>query len=119
LKRRWVVVLGTLTVGSAVLAFLLVGGFLGRLINGGTAIPPCETLPSRAEVSRAISGHPELARQLSNAGDDIQITIGTPCDDPEAALVEVQVANSAEESRVDKVLTESEGFGVPVVITNG
>ena len=115
MKRTWampalviVVVVGTL--------FLFVSGYLGRLVGGGMAHPPCETLPSRAEVSRAIEEHPVLAKQISAAGDGVQVLVGTPCDDPDAAVVEVQVSNDQEESLVDKVLTASEGFGVPVVI---
>lgn len=115
MKRIWITAAALFVVLGGVV-FLFVWGYLGSLIGGGTDHPPCETLPSHAEVSRAIKEHPALAEQIEAAGDGVQVVVGTPCDDPDAAVLEVQVSNDDEQTRVDKVLTESEGFGVPVVI---
>lgn len=115
MKRTWVVI-AVLAFLFGVLAFLFVSGYLSRLVAGGQTIPPCETLPSSAEVSRAIEEQPALVKQITATGGGVQIVVATPCDDPDAAVLEVRVNNDEEESRVDKVLTESDGFGVPVVI---
>lgn len=110
-----------LAVGGIVLVvaagLIAVGGYGSKLL-GGEEHPPCETLPTPGQVRRALDHHAELTDMLTGAGKGVRVAVGTPCDDEQAALVEVQVSSDDEQARVDDLLGNSRGFGVPVMVVH-
>lgn len=105
------VVIGTLAIA------LFTGFFPG--INNSSTHPPCSELPAKKEVHSALTSHEALANNLKSQGSDIQVSVGTPCaDDLDAALVQVTYTENASRDAIETVLTESDGFGVPVYVTH-
>ncbi|PBB09691.1 hypothetical protein CKW39_01000 [Kocuria sp. WRN011] len=103
-------VAGVLTAGALVL-----GGVLP--VAGGVTHPPCEQLPTAAEAHRALDGNPELAEELHQAGPGVTVTVDSPgCENADQALIDVTYSSNDERDRIDEVLTEGNGFGVPVYV---
>lgn len=101
---------GVLTAGALVL-----GGVLP--VAGGVTHPPCEQLPTAAEAHRALDRNPELAEELHQAGPGVTVTVDSPgCENADQALIDVTYSSNDERDRIDEVLTEGNGFGVPVYV---
>jgi hypothetical protein len=112
-RKRVVLIAAAAVTALAVLAWL---GFFNRLVGENVAHPPCEQLPSRADVAQAIAEHNSLADRLTAVGDGVEVIVGNPCPDPDQALVMVRVATAKDEASVREVLGNSDGFGVPSVV---
>ncbi|WP_051196468.1 hypothetical protein [Jonesia quinghaiensis] len=90
------------------------------LINGAFATrtfthPPCNELPPVETVKTALLTHAEFAETIEAQGQGIRVAVGTPCMSPqEVGLIQVSYATDAELDAVDELLTQSNGFGVPV-----
>lgn len=81
--------------------------------------PPCEELPTRAEVEDALITHDDLVREIQAVGAKVQIDVGTPCsDEPDRALVRITYTEGADRDRIDNVMSKS-GFGVPAQVAGG
>ncbi|WP_091293478.1 hypothetical protein [Amycolatopsis xylanica] len=98
-------------VGGAVLT-----GFPAGLQGHQYAIPACDQLPSRAQVTQAIADHARLYDQLVQAGSGVEVVAGRPCPDPDKSVVAVRVISSGEESAANDILGKATGFGVPATI---
>lgn len=88
-------------------------------VLGGTraqAHPPCEQLPSAAEVDAALRSTPDLTALIEQQGDDVRVQIGRPCEGDPAALVEVSYKDAAHLELIEEVLIREDGFGVPVMV---
>lgn len=101
-----------------VVGLLLVGGVL--LLNGWFSgskdtHPPCEQLPSVDEAADALDNHQDLSEEIEALGDGITVEVGLPCsDDQSRGLVMVKYNSKAERNAIDGLLSQSNGFGVPV-----
>ncbi|MDP8930843.1 MAG: hypothetical protein M3O70_20310, partial [Actinomycetota bacterium] len=58
MKRALLIALAVIVVAGA-FGLVAVGGYLGNMF-GGAEHPPCETLPSREQVRRALDQQTEL-----------------------------------------------------------
>jgi hypothetical protein len=115
-RRRVVSAVVVAVIAVAALVILAVYGFFNRLVGGGVAHPPCEQLPRRSQVAQAIDQHAGLVERLTAAGDGVEVIFGTPCSDPDRAVVAVRVTTSKEEASVREILGHSDGFGVPAIV---
>lgn len=114
-RKRVVIVVAAVVVLAIPVALSL--GFLNNLLGGDDmAHPPCEELPTRAEVEQAIEDHDEIVDRLTAVGDGVTVVVGQPCDDPDQALVAVRVSTDEENDGVREVLRESAGFGPPAIV---
>lgn len=88
---------------------------------GSTVVrPPCDRLPQRTQVESALAEHADLVRALEATGSGVGVRAGRPCaDDPDRSLVTVTWSSGAEREAVDRLLTRSDGFGVPVEVVRG
>lgn len=112
MRRAWAFVAG----GAVILVVVLAAtGYLGGWL-GGAGDPECGELPSRVKAQRALDDHADLVRKLSEVGAGVEVSISTPCPQPDAALVVVRVADASEESRARELLSEGDGLGVPAVV---
>ncbi|WP_232699192.1 hypothetical protein [Brevibacillus daliensis] len=98
---------------------LLVGAF--AFLNGWITAspkdthPPCDQLPTVAEVTVALDNHENFAKEIEELGDGIKVEVGKPCpDNQERGLVLVRYESKSERNAINNLLTHSEGFGVPV-----
>lgn len=116
-RKRMTLVGAGAAVAVVILVFLVVvkGYFIGPILGGYTH-PPCEQLPSKAEVSQAIAEHTSLVNKLIAVGDNVKVIAETPCPDHNRALVAIQVATAQQEASVRDILRNSDGFGVPATI---
>lgn len=105
---------------SVIVSFLLlVGAF--AFINGWITAspkythPPCDKLPTVAEVTIALDNHENFAKEIEKLGEGIKVEVGKPCpDDQERGLILVKYESKSERDAINNLLTHSEGFGVPV-----
>ncbi|MEU4806237.1 hypothetical protein [Actinosynnema sp. NPDC023587] len=102
-----------------VVAVLVVGGGVAAAAYGfgsssTDAHPPCEQLPSPAEASAGLAGNQRLADEIKGVGGEVAVNVGTPCDDPNRALIQVDYGSSDEREAVRRLLAAGTGFGVPV-----
>lgn len=105
-----VAIAGALAAGA-----LALGGFLPT--GGGITHPPCDQLPTAAEARQALDENPELAQKLSQVGPGVTVTIDSPeCENEDQSLIDVTYSSNDERDRIDEVLTEGNGFGVPVYV---
>ncbi|GIO28197.1 hypothetical protein [Ornithinibacillus bavariensis] len=100
---------------------LVVGSF--SFLNGWIPVapkdthPPCDQLPTVAEVMAALDNHEKLAKEIENLGDGIKVELGKPCpNNPERGLVLVSYNSKSERDAIDKLFSTSEGFGAPVLL---
>ncbi|MBT1618123.1 hypothetical protein KK090_02525 [Curtobacterium flaccumfaciens pv. poinsettiae] len=108
---------GTLALAAAAFGAATVLGVLP--FGNSDEHPPCDQLPQKSEVQSAIESHADLVDTLQRQGDDVSVSIGTPCSSPAAAaLVQVSYGNSDERSKIETVLTKADGFGVPVSVVH-
>jgi len=107
----WVLgVVGIVVVG----AVLVVTGVI-RPLGSDVARPPCDQLPSTAEVASALDTHTDLTGRIEGAGDGVRVASNSVCgQDADRALVQVRYRSGAERSAIEAVLNDSSGYGVPV-----
>jgi len=105
-----VAIAGVLAAGA-----LALGGFLPT--GGGITHPPCDQLPTAAEARRALDKNPELVQKLRQTGSGVTVTVGSPgCENADQSLIDVTYSSNDERDRIDEVLTEGNGFGVPIYV---
>lgn len=111
-RHALIIVLGLITVGVVVAVVLLgSGGFFGNT----STHPPCDQLPTSAQVEKALQDHPDLAGQLRALDPEVQVGVGRPCTIPaDAALVQVSYRTGDQERAIQELLSRANGFGVPV-----
>lgn len=81
-----------------------------------SARPPCDQLPDRQTIARAIETHGDLVDRFETIGPGVRVEVATPCkDDPDRAIVRVTYGTDEEWKDIDAILTEN-GFGVPVEV---
>ncbi|MCS6711597.1 hypothetical protein JSY14_05990 [Brachybacterium sp. EF45031] len=113
-RTATVTILGLIVVAGVLGAAALFGGLFPR---SATTHPPCDELPTSQEVDAALAAHSELAEQLTAQGTEITVQVANPCTDaPDAALIQVNYATDQERTKIDQVLTNADGFGVPVYV---
>ncbi|RRS01524.1 hypothetical protein [Glycomyces terrestris] len=114
--RRTLAITGAVpALGLVAVAALALTGLLP--VPGSSAHPPCDELPGAAEVERALAAHPDLVAELTAVGDGVDVRAASPgCDDPDRTLVEITFRTEDEFAAVEAVLTEADGFGVPVFV---
>jgi hypothetical protein len=79
--------------------------------------PPCDELPGAAAVDDAIAEHGDLLAELTAQGEHIEVRAASPgCDDPDRTLIEITYRTEDERAAIEAVLTEADGFGVPVYV---
>lgn len=98
---------------------LLVGAF--AFINGWITLspkdthPPCDKLPTVTEATVALNNYESFAKEIEKLGDGIKVEVGKPCpDDQERGLILVKYDSKSERDAINKLLSHSEGFGVPI-----
>lgn len=102
-----------------VVGLLLVVGAVA-LLNGWIPVsrdthPPCDQLPTVAEVNTALASHQGLAEEIKSLSDDITVEVGKPCsDDQDRGLVMVSYGSKSERDAIADLLSRRDGFGVPV-----
>jgi hypothetical protein len=108
-----VVVLGAglLAVGAAA------SGALPLPHRQEVARPSCAKLPSAGTVDRALSAHPALVRRIEGTGSDVHVSLARPCTgQPDRGIVRVTVGDSGDRARLDRLLGQEAGFGVPLEV---
>lgn len=100
-----------LTVGA------VLGGFVPLPGLTSPARPPCEALPTAAEVRRAVERHGEATSGLLAAGGT-EVSVSRPCSGEHAdrALVRVTVPDAEALDRVSRWLETHDGYGVPLEV---
>jgi len=104
---------------SFVVVSLLIVVFV-MFLNGGIPVskdthPPCEQLPTVADVTVALAENQDLAKQIQSIGNDIVVEVGKPCTDAkERGLVLVSYGSKVDRDAIANLLSRSKGFGVPV-----
>jgi len=102
-----------------VVGLLLVVGAVA-LLNGWIPVsrdthPPCDQLPTVAEVNAALTSHQDLAEEIKALSNDITVEVGKPCsDDQDRGLVMVSYGSKSERDAIADLLSRRDGFGVPV-----
>ncbi|MBU5268237.1 hypothetical protein [Virgibacillus proomii] len=102
-----------------VVGLLLVVGAVA-LLNGWIPVskdthPPCDQLPTVAEVTEALASHQGLAEEIKALDDNITVEVGKPCpDDQNRGLVMVSYGSKSERDAIADLLSRRDGFGVPV-----
>lgn len=101
-----------------VLAGLLVVGF--ALLNGlfptsRDTHPPYDQLPTVAEAAAALAEHQDLAEEIKALGDGIAVEVSQPFPEhPDRGLIRVSYRSRSERNAIADLLSQREGFGVPV-----
>lgn len=81
--------------------------------------PPCQDLPTRAEVTDALTTHDDLVREIQAVGAQVQVDVGAPCsNEPDRALVRITYNEADDRDRINDVMSKS-GFGVPAQVEKG
>lgn len=102
---------------GVIVGLLLVGV---ALLNGFLPVsrdrhPPCGQLPSVAEATAALDAHQSLAEEIKALGAGITVEVGRPCpDDQDRGLITVRYCSRAQRDAIADLLSQREGFGVPV-----
>ncbi|XBH21208.1 hypothetical protein V5R04_13460 [Jonesiaceae bacterium BS-20] len=112
-----------MSIAIAAIALLLVTG--GALVLAGVipnasvdTHPPCDQLPTMAQVEAAIAANPNIVAQLSNQGPGISVRADSPgCEGKDQFLISVSYKTDDEYAGIREVLEQSNGFGVPVAIS--
>jgi hypothetical protein len=78
--------------------------------------PPCSQLPSEREVRQSLESHRAFVDAIEGAGPGVSVTSDTPCGEDDRALVTITVSTDEERSRVETLLRDGDGFGVPAQI---
>lgn len=108
----WLVLIGAALLAAALAVVL---GVIQPLTSPDVARPPCDQLPHRADVARALDGNRALVDQIEATGGTVHVTNDTPCaDQPDKALVMISYHSEDEREAIDRILTTQDGFGVPV-----
>jgi len=116
-RLRWALVTtgAVLALGLLTLATLALTGILP--VGEASTHPPCDELPAAAEVEEALAAQPDLVARLSDQGDGVDVHAASPdCDDADRTLIEITYQTEDERSAIEAVLTEADGFGVPVYV---
>jgi hypothetical protein len=105
-------------VGGAGAAFLCVVAVLAAGVvpwPGATSQPSCDALSTVAQVDKAISDHAELVASVKQVAPDVSVETVRSCGTTshKAALI-IRYSGDDEQERIDTVLSQSSGFGVPV-----
>lgn len=96
-----------------IVAFAFINGWITA--SPKDTHPPCDQLPTVAEVTAALDNHENFAKEIEKLGDGIKVEVGKPCpDDQERGLVLVRYDSKSERDAINKLFSRSEGFGVPV-----
>jgi len=75
---------------------------------------PCDQLPQTVQVRSAIEPHAARVDTPQGQGDEVSVSIGTPCSSSAAAsLAQVTLGNFDERSRIEKLLARSEALACP------
>ncbi|CCH29551.1 hypothetical protein ABZ816_15625 [Actinosynnema sp. NPDC047251] len=102
---------------GAVAVLVVAGGVTFALTGFGSSSndthPPCDTLPTAAEVSNKLESNRKLADDIRAVGDGVSVEVGRPCDG-DRALVQVAYDSADQRDAVRRVLSDGTGFGVPV-----
>ncbi len=108
-------------IGGVAVLLLIVGAF--ALLNGWIPVsskdthPPCEQLPTIAEATEALETNQSFAKEIEGLGDGIVVEAGQPCSNgQDRGLVMVSYDSKSERDAIRNLLTNSEGFGVPVYL---
>lgn len=79
--------------------------------------PPCDQLPSVAEVTEALANNKSFAKEIEGLGKNIRVEVGLPCsDDQKRALIQIKYKSKSEEKAIRNLIEISEGFGVPIYL---
>lgn len=102
-----------------VVGLLLIIGLLMWLMGlfsvSKDAHPPCDQLPTVAEVSTALTSNQAFIEDIELLGEKIIVELGQPCmDDQEKGLVIVSYKKKSDRAAIVDYLSDSEGIGVPV-----
>lgn len=107
---------------AVVVILLLIGGIFA-VFNGWLQTsakdthPPCAQLPTVEAAKEALNHHQNLVKNIENLGTDISVSVDQPCsDDEQKGLIMVQYDKKSERDAIHNLLTDSEGFGVPVYL---
>ncbi|MBU5440326.1 hypothetical protein KQI42_20225 [Tissierella sp. MSJ-40] len=94
-------------------AFALINGWLP--ISSKNTHPPCDQLPSVAEVTEALADHKSFVKEIESLGRNIQVEVGLPCsDNQDRALIQIKYKSKSEEKAIRNLIEINEGFGVPI-----
>lgn len=81
--------------------------------------PACSTLPSVADSRAALERNQSFVRTIEGVGPGVEVAVTTPCPDPDQSIVTITVHTSEQRDRVDQLLREGNGFGVPAELVSG
>lgn len=111
-----ILIVATATIiGLSLIGTTMLGGILPAR---STTHPPCAELPHVDDVKEALLTHSDLANDIESQGDTIRVAIATPCTaNTTLALIEVSYTRDHELDAIDDLLTQRNGFGVPVHVT--
>jgi hypothetical protein len=76
-------------------------------------------LPAVAEATAAFDAHQSLAGEIKAPGAGITVEVGRPCPDPDRGLIMVRYRSRAQRDAIAGLLSQREGFGVPVHLNSG
>lgn len=117
-KRHSTVLLAVASAGVLLVVLVWGMGVFADVIplpfRQDVARPPCEQLPDKSSVAKALAAHGNLVARLERIGSGVKVEVATPCKgQPDRALIRISYATKAEREGIDQVLAQ-EGFGVPV-----
>lgn len=107
-----------IAIGAGVVAILGAGALVlsGTLPFSSTYThPPCEQLPTTAQVEAGLAANQALANDIKAVGQDVAVAVGKPCPPgQDRALIEVTYGSDSERDSIRSLLTNRNGFGAPV-----
>ena len=107
----------------------IMGAMAGLLVVGAVALlnglfplsrdthPPYDQLPTAAEAAEALAGNQDLAEEIKALGDGIAVEVSKPFPDhQDRGLIMVSYSSRSERDAIADLLSQREGFGVPVYL---
>jgi hypothetical protein len=103
-----------LVLAVVVAAVLFVRGMVG---NANVAHPPCDQLPTSAEVTKALAEHKDLAEEIEALGNGVGVKVYNPCSGNEdRGLIKVVYGSDSEQQAINDLISRRDGFGVPLYV---
>lgn len=102
---------------GVVVGLLIVGAVLlnGLFSSSKDTHPPYDKLPPVAEVTEALARHQGLAEEIKALGDGIRVEVSKPFPEhQDRGLIKVSYRVKSERNAIVDLLSQREGFGVPV-----
>lgn len=95
---------------------VLLAALLSGVIPSGSsqARPPCDSLPTVAQVQRSIRQHHDLVTAIEANGSGVRVTATEPCGSLDRGIVTITYNSRLEAEGITHILNTHSGFQAPV-----